>query len=224
MKKIMIIAAHPDDAEIGMGMKICEYSERGDRVFLLLATKGECKRSCSGRLDEAEKSAKILGVSKLECMNFRCGWLTKKSDDLRLKIEKYLETEDPEIVYTHFPYDLHVDHEVLSRAVLTAARAVPNLVYFCSPYSREFRNNLFFLADKRLMAKKLRSVKCFSTEAGRDKIADLKRMEALSKYELFRYLHHSLISKLKSERKALTSKGAGKFYAEFFCVERAIFN
>ena len=39
--RVLAIAAHPDDVEIGCGGTLIKYAERGHDVFLLVITKGE---------------------------------------------------------------------------------------------------------------------------------------------------------------------------------------
>ena len=41
MEKILVFAAHADDAEIGMGGTIAKYSESKDKIITLIFTRGE---------------------------------------------------------------------------------------------------------------------------------------------------------------------------------------
>ena len=76
-----------------------------------------------------EKSAiaanKILGVNKLEILNFP----DNSFDSVpRLKlikeIEKRIKKYTPNTIYTHFYGDLNIDHQIISQAVLTACRPI----------------------------------------------------------------------------------------------------
>ena len=67
-----------------------------------------------------------------------------------LKIVKVIEKEiylfKPSIIFTHFNGDLNIDHEITSRATLTACRptlnhSVKNLFMFYVPSSTEWNHN-----------------------------------------------------------------------------------
>src|SRR3989344_8492593 len=60
---ILVVGAHPDDVELGCGGAIAKHLELGDRVYVLILTKGEK----GGHLlyeEECFKSLKILGINE----------------------------------------------------------------------------------------------------------------------------------------------------------------
>jgi LmbE family N-acetylglucosaminyl deacetylase len=46
--------------------------------------------------------------------------------DIVKKVESVIENIRPNIIYTHFPYDLNIDHRITFQAVLTVCRPQPN--------------------------------------------------------------------------------------------------
>jgi LmbE family N-acetylglucosaminyl deacetylase len=40
MRKILVIAPHPDDEVLGCGGTIAKYTKQGDEVYLCIVTKG----------------------------------------------------------------------------------------------------------------------------------------------------------------------------------------
>jgi len=133
-KKVLVIAAHPDDEAIGCAGTIAKHVANGDEVHLLFMTDGVGSRlgsdeSALQRKSAADKAAEILGVSSSQNFDFP----DNKMDSIPLldvvkKVEDGIGKYQPEIVYTHHVGDLNIDHQVTHNAVLTACRPQPG---FC---------------------------------------------------------------------------------------------
>ncbi len=132
-RKVLIVAAHPDDEVLGCGGTIAAHSSRGDQVSILFLADGVGSRNIKKstravllRKRAAAKAASILGVKKIHYLGLPDNQLDSVS---LLKIVKLIENVvrqvKPCIVYTHFSGDLNVDHRVCHAAVMTACRPVP---------------------------------------------------------------------------------------------------
>ncbi len=131
---LMIIIAHPDDAEGSAGGTAALYRKKGRRVKFLSMTNGDTGHHAIGgvelarrRRDEAEKSASIIGAE--------CAVLDIHNNELEpnLFYRKMLVEEirkfKADIIITHRPYDYHPDHRYTSQLVQDAAGSVhiPNV-------------------------------------------------------------------------------------------------
>ena len=140
MKKgnsILVVAAHPDDEVIGCGGTIAKHIDNGDTVSVLIVAEGETSRQSEADLIKTEeklsllhessiKANKILGTSKLDLLKLPDNRLDSLDRlDLIKIIEKKIELISPNIIYTHHPWDLNIDHRRLHEAVLTASRPYP---------------------------------------------------------------------------------------------------
>src|SRR3546814_19288624 len=73
---ILVLAAHPDDAELGCAGTIVKYSQTGKNVGVIDLTRGELgtRGSAEIRDGEAAAAAKILGLAHRSNMNFAAGF------------------------------------------------------------------------------------------------------------------------------------------------------
>lgn len=134
---ILVVAAHPDDEVLGCGGTIAKHSQQGDSVNVVILAEGvtsrDTQRNPEKRKSELSALAKmayqageILGVTSLSLHNFPDNRMD--SCDL-LDIIKIIETaikqHHPDIIYTHHPGDVNIDHRCLHEAVVTACRPLP---------------------------------------------------------------------------------------------------
>ncbi len=118
---ILAIGVHPDDVELGCSGTILKHIYQGKKVGILDLTKGELGSRGSGelRLLEADRSAKILGVSIRENLGFADGFFTNDKEH-QLGIIKILRKYQPEVVLANAPKDRHPDHGRASQLVSEA--------------------------------------------------------------------------------------------------------
>ena len=68
-KRILVIAAHPDDELLGCGATLALHSKNGDEIHSLILCEGESMRKQDHSVKKAAtlESAKIIGISKTTC-------------------------------------------------------------------------------------------------------------------------------------------------------------
>ena len=108
---ILVLAAHPDDAELGCGGAIAKHVALGHKVGVVDFTRGELgtRGTVQTRDEEAAASSGILGLSVRENLNFRDGFF--QNDELhQLEVTKVIRKYKPEIIIANAIYDRHPDH------------------------------------------------------------------------------------------------------------------
>jgi LmbE family N-acetylglucosaminyl deacetylase len=124
-KKVLVIGGHPDDPETTCGGTMAVLKAAGYDVVAVYLTRGESgikgkthAEAAAIRTEEAKKACEVLGVRPV--------FLSQIDGYTELNVERYkemrdfIESENPDIVFTHWPVDLHRDHRVCSNLVLEA--------------------------------------------------------------------------------------------------------
>lgn len=108
---ILVVAAHPDDAELGCGGTIAKHASQGYKVGIVDLTQGELgtRGSVESRRQEAQDASKILGVVLRENLKLRDGFF-RNDEDHQLKLIQAIREYRPEIVLANAIYDRHTDH------------------------------------------------------------------------------------------------------------------
>lgn len=136
-KRVLVVAAHPDDEVLGVGGTIINHARNGDTIHIMIMAEGITSRS--GKRDvgaahaelealhtKCNEAAKLLGAEKL----VMCKFPDNRMDcadllDVVKEVEQEVDTFKPELVYTHHAGDVNVDHTVTHNAVVTACRSLP---------------------------------------------------------------------------------------------------
>ncbi|MDP2872193.1 MAG: PIG-L deacetylase family protein [Bacillota bacterium] len=126
-RRVLVVAAHPDDVEWYTGGTLIRMALAGSEVTLLLATDGERGRGPDVHPDlgavrraEQAEAALRMGCSQVVSLGLPDMGL-RGHDELQALIRKTWEQVDPEVVitfdarYPQFPY-VHPDHQAVGRA------------------------------------------------------------------------------------------------------------
>jgi len=133
-KKILIVAAHPDDEILGCGGTVARLVKEGFSAYCLILGEGVTSRDkqrdpkrrqkmLNNLKKHAHKANRIIGVKKL----FMYDLPDNRFDSVQfLDIVKIIESIKnsikPHIIFTHHSKDLNIDHQITYKAVITATR------------------------------------------------------------------------------------------------------
>lgn len=108
---ILVIVAHPDDAELGCGGTIAKHVAAGDKVGIIDLTQGELgtRGSIQTRKEEASDAQQILGVTIRENLKIPDGFFQNNKENQLLVIDKIRQYQ-PDIVIANALEDRHIDH------------------------------------------------------------------------------------------------------------------
>jgi len=158
-QRVLVVAAHPDDEVLGCGGTIARHVRNGDIVHIAILGEGVTSRrkQRDAKADAAALAALRADIRKAARCLGSPGFTLHDFPDNRfdtvplLEIVKAVEREKsraaPDIVYTHFPDDLNIDHRIVADAVQTAFRPMPgerrvSIMAFEVPSSTEYQSLL----------------------------------------------------------------------------------
>lgn len=134
MKRVLVIAAHPDDEVLGLGGTIAKLSQNGAQIHLLIVTDGstaqyrdsdDVAQILRRKKEETKKAADILGISSVTYADLPDMQLDTVSH-IRLNqvISDEIEAVCPDTVFTHFAGDINLDHRLVFESTMVAVRPV----------------------------------------------------------------------------------------------------
>lgn len=108
---ILVMAVHPDDAELSCSGTIVSEIAKGKKVGIVDFTRGELgtRGTPEIRLQESAEATKIMGLSARENLNFRDAFF-KNDENHQLKLIEVIRRYQPEIVLANAIDDRHPDH------------------------------------------------------------------------------------------------------------------
>ncbi|MEK6917186.1 MAG: PIG-L deacetylase family protein [Nanoarchaeota archaeon] len=188
-KKILIIAAHPDDEILGCGGTTAKFVEEGNKVYTLILGEGITSRDETRNRHKREKeikelrlqierASKIVGVRDAFVFDFPDNRFdTVAMLDIVKTIEKVKIDVKPDIVFTHHHGDLNIDHRITFEAVMTAFRPVKGekvreIYSFEVPSSTEWNASIstsyfmpnYFVDISKTLELKIKAMKEYKSE------------------------------------------------------------
>ena len=117
----LVIAAHPDDAEIGAGGTLLRLASLGYTTGILDLTRGELstRGTPAERTEESLAAARLLGLSHRSTLDLGDGQLAD-THQARSSLVAALRRLRPKLVLTHYWEQPHPDHVAAARLVRAA--------------------------------------------------------------------------------------------------------
>jgi len=130
--RIVCVGGHPDDPESGCGGTLARYAALGHAVTVIYLTRGEAgisgkphDEAAAIRSAECSTACKILGAKPV--FAGQVDGATTVDSKAAESFAAVLSAERPNVVFTQWPIDSHLDHQAAStlafRAWLAAGRS-----------------------------------------------------------------------------------------------------
>jgi N-acetylglucosamine malate deacetylase 1 len=173
-KKILVLAPHTDDGELGCGGTIARFS--GEKREVHYAAFSDCKKSLAAGLpaDTLEKECKAalqqLGMhaSKLLMYDFEVRDFSQKRQEILeelVSLNKYIQ---PNLVFIPSATDIHQDHQVIHNEALRAFKNSSILGYELPWNQSVFQSRYFIKFSKEMLDKKIKSIQAYKSQEHRN--------------------------------------------------------
>lgn len=176
-RRVLVIAAHPDDELLGCGGTVALHSRGGDEVTSVIVCEGESLRygpNGVGQNGHIRRAADTLGVKAVHTLGFPDQRLdTKTLTDIITPLEKIVREVKPHLVYVQHGGDINRDHQILFQAALVATRPTESCIQavyaFDTASSTEWAYPRTFTADtwvdiSTTLDAKLQAMACYESE------------------------------------------------------------
>ncbi|HEY8692581.1 MAG TPA: PIG-L deacetylase family protein [Chloroflexota bacterium] len=134
IQRVLVVAAHPDDADIGCGGTMAKWSRQGKEVVYLICTRGDkgssdpdmtSERLAEIRTQEQTAAGEVIGAKEVRFLDGRDGELLPTLE-FRKTMAEMVRFYRPDVIFTHdstvHVYDRgnlnHPDHRVVGTTVL----------------------------------------------------------------------------------------------------------
>lgn len=165
--RILILGAHPDDADIKAGGTAARWCDLGHTVKLASLTNGQAGHHlmpgpdlARRRRAEAQRAAAVIGAT-YDVLDNPDGELTD-SLERRRQVIRLIRNFQPDLVITHRPVDYHPDHRITGLLVQDASylltvpaicpetphlRQTPVILYFSDAFKKPCRFEPHLVVD-----------------------------------------------------------------------------
>lgn len=108
---LLVIAVHPDDAELCCGGTIIKHAAAGKRVGIVDLTRGELgtRGTAETRDQEAAAATRLMGLTLRENLRMRDGFF-RNDEQHQLQVIQVIRKYRPEMVISNARTDRHPDH------------------------------------------------------------------------------------------------------------------
>lgn len=121
MKKVLVVAVHPDDETLGCGGTILKHISEGDEVSCVFVTSGN-----NNQKTIVDKVAKTYGFNSIHLLHIQELTLTDESlNSIITLLGNVIKKVKPNILYIPNRSDVHSDHRITFEA--------------CLPFTKQFR-------------------------------------------------------------------------------------
>ncbi|MGY0020931.1 PIG-L deacetylase family protein [Streptomyces sp. cg35] len=178
---MLVIGAHPDDVEIGVGGTIHRRVDEGWDVTILTLSRGAGGGDSGQRGTEAHRAAEVMRA-RLVLEDLPDGSIADNSSTIRT-IERTVAEARPDVVLVHSGSDTHQDHRAVHRAALVACRRVPRVACYQSPSATvSYQPNRFIGLRESDVEAKLSAINAHHSQAASRWYLDEELLRSTARY------------------------------------------
>ncbi|HET9603536.1 MAG TPA: bacillithiol biosynthesis deacetylase BshB1 [Gemmatimonadales bacterium] len=175
---LLAIAAHRDDVELTCGGTLIRAADHGYTTGILDLTAGETgtRGSAELRAEEAERAAKVMGVSERRNAGLPDAHLAN-TDAMRRVVVEAIRHFQPQTVILPFPVGRHPDHRIASELARDACFLAglkkydadgtahrPTKILYALAYREDPVKPTFVVDVSEQFERKLEAVRCYASQ------------------------------------------------------------
>jgi N-acetylglucosamine malate deacetylase 1 len=172
-KKVLVLAPHTDDGELGCGATISKLIENGNDVYY--AAFSACRQSVLKDfpedilVTEVKAATRILGIkpSNLILYDFQVRTFNYHRQEILDTLITLKKQINPNIVFIPSVNDLHQDHSTIANEAIRAFKHCTILSYEVPWNNVSFYTGCFVRLEEQHLAKKIEAIHEYKSQAHR---------------------------------------------------------
>lgn len=176
-KKILVLAPHTDDGELGCGGTIARFLEEGKEVYYAAFSSAE-QSVPEGMPKDVLKKEIIMAMNNLGLpennlilFEYEVRMFFKYRQEILEDMIKLNEKINPDLVFLPSNFDLHQDHKVISQEGFRAFKRSSILGYELPWNNLTFNTDAFILLKDNHVSRKIKALECYKSQAGKSYIS-----------------------------------------------------
>ena len=168
--KVLILAPHTDDGELGLGGSINHLIEKGNDIYCHTfsnASKSLPKNLPKNILEvEFNNAMKMLGIPKenLTINPYELRTFTYHRQEILDRLIKIRDELKPDLIFLPSLTDIHQDHQVIAQEGLRAFKKSCILGYELPWNNITFPTDCFIVLKEEHVEKKIEALACYNTQ------------------------------------------------------------
>lgn len=173
-RKILILAPHTDDGELGCGGSIAKFIRESREVYYVAFCL--CSQSLPENLPantleiECKKATSVLGIqaSNLILFNYEVRELPAARQKILEELLRLQKEINPDLVFLPAASDIHQDHQVIHQEGLRAFKSSTFAGYELPWNNYSFKTNFFIRISEEDLNKKIEALKAYQSQSHRN--------------------------------------------------------
>lgn len=173
-KRILVLAPHTDDGELGCGGTISRLAENNNEVYY--AAFSACQQSVLKEfpsdilITEVKQATQVLGIkpSNLIMYDFEVRTFNYHRQEILDRMIKLKSEVRPEIVFMPSINDIHQDHFTITNEAMRAFKFSTVLNYELPWNNFSFNSTCFVELEDKHVQKKVEALACYKSQAHRN--------------------------------------------------------
>jgi LmbE family N-acetylglucosaminyl deacetylase len=172
-RRILILAPHTDDGEIGCGGSISRFIEMQNEVFYIAFSAAEKSVPSGWPPDvlrhEVKRATSVLGIQNknLRILDFPVRDFPQVRQAILETMVQLKRELEPDVVLLPSLTDTHQDHQVVAQEGFRAFKTTSMLGYELPWNNLSFHSNVFCSLEERHVQKKVKALMCYKSQKAR---------------------------------------------------------
>lgn len=171
--KVLVLAPHTDDGELGCGGTINRLIELGKEVhYVAFST---CEESVPEGFPqdvlhhEVKAATSTLGIKEdnLHILNYRVRHFPANRQEILEDLVKLNRSLKPDLVFCPSSFDVHQDHQTISQEAKRAFKNTTLLGYEFIWNNYEFATQCFVVLSENNIKQKVKAMECYKSQSKR---------------------------------------------------------